>query len=151
MAKTQGHDWRLYVGSSAPGTDFDSGDAVWDLVGFSTDTNLNPTKELIESADKDSAYESTYVAARRDATVSETVFSEATHSATDEGQELLWTSYNSDDTSIYFLVSDGVTGNEAFQGQAYVEDLDKSMSDQEMTELDVSLQVTGGVDRGSHV
>jgi len=151
MGKGQGNDWRLYVANSAPSTDFDPQDSVWDLVGFSTDSGINGSKDLVDTSDKDNPYSTTRVGGRRDYEITETVFAEENHAATDEGQELLWTSFNSDDQSIYFLLSNDVTGDQAFQGQAYVEDLDFSASDNDPVELDITMQIDGSINRGSTV
>lgn len=147
----QGQDYRLYVASSAPATDFDPQDAVWDLVGFSTDTGMTLGKDLIETSNKSTAYDETHIAGRRSGEGSETVYAETEHAASSEGQELLWTSYNSDDQSIYFLISNDVSGDFALQGQVYVSEIDFTATDQEIVELDISYTVTGGVSRGATV
>lgn len=151
MGKGQGNDWRLRVSDTAPSADFDPADTVWDLVGFETDAGISLSKDLIESADKNQPYNSTYVSGRRDSEVSVTVFAEEQHSATDEGQETLWTTFLADDQTLYFLLSNDVSGDQALQAEAYVSDLEFTATDNEMVEIDTSLQVTGAVKRGSTV
>lgn len=149
MSKDLGTDFKLYTALSSPSTPEDETDTAYDLVGFATELSLDPSREMIESADKDSGQDMEIIPGRRDFEISGTFNLEKTHDQTAEGQEDLWDSLLQDNTAVYFLLTTGITGDQVFYGQGYVTALTVNAPDQDMLTIEVTIRVDGGISRTS--
>jgi hypothetical protein len=143
MPKDQGTDYGLYLAQSQPGDV--STIAGYNLVGFATEHSLNFDKNLIESADKDTSGDMTYVSGRRTPTV-EGTFHLDVQEGNDAGQQDIYENIQKDTNSrLYFLLTDDVAGHLQFYGECYTESMELTFPDQDMIELSATLQVHGGV------
>ena len=146
MSKGLGTDYGVFAaaGSSTPTAVGDPTDAAYDLVGFEQENSFNPTREMIESADKDSGADQEYIPGRRDSTISGTLHINK-EKGSDAGQQTLWDNLETDNPDpIYWIISNEVTGDHKFYGRGYVSDLEVTAEDQSMMELSYEIQVDGG-------
>lgn len=145
MGKGKGTDHGLYVSDTAPAGGSEGDITEYDLVGFGKDLGYSIDRDMIETSDKDTGSDSTYVGGRRTQEITQTVNGDKTDGG-DAGQETILDKIN--DTAgdvVYFLITDNVSGNKEWYGQAIPSAAEWSFPDEELVELDLTLQITGGV------
>jgi hypothetical protein len=145
MGKDQGTDYALYLSDDDPGSNNYGSINQYEIVGFATENSLNFDKNLIESADKDTSGDMTYVSGRRTPTV-EGTFHLDVQQGNDAGQQNIFNNIQKDTNErLFFLLTDNVVGNLQFYGECYTESMELTFPDQDMIELSATLQVHGGV------
>jgi hypothetical protein len=145
MPKDQGQDYALYATTSEPSSGGKGDPTNYDLVGFATENSISIDRELIEAANKESGGDMEYVTGRRTPTI-EGTFMLDVQDGNDTGQETLLDNIQDDtDSTVYFLLTDNVTGHTQFYGECLTESAEVTMPDQDMIELSATLQVQGGV------
>jgi len=145
MGKGKGTDHGLYVSSTQPASGNEGDVAEYDLVGFGKDLSLSTDRNMIETSDKDTGSDSTFVAGRRSEEISHTVNGDKTEGA-DPGQDTLLTALR--DTAgdaVYFLITDNVTGNRQWYGKLIPSSGEWTFPDEDLVEIDLTLQITGAV------
>lgn len=150
MAKGKGEDYLLYLSEDDPGSNNYQDVNEYDLIGCALEHNLAFSRDLIEAANKDTAGDMEYIPGRREQTIEGTFHLDREY-AKDSGQESLWNNIqeNTTEDHVWFLLTDNITGNQEYWGKALVEDLDVSFPDQDMIEIDATLQVDGGLSRAA--
>lgn len=146
MPKDEGTDWKLYTAQAQPSDPTDETDTEYNLVGHATEVELNPSRDMIESVDKDSGKDMEVIPGRRDTEVSGSFHALEDYQPTDEGQEDLHVSMNNEQ-SIYWLITDGVGGNQVWHGQGFVTELTVTAPDNDMLTMDVTIRADGGYTR----
>lgn len=149
MAKGKGEDYSLYLSEDDPTPNEDQINQ-YDLIGFAQEHNLDFSRDLIEAADKDTGGDMEYIAGRREQTIDGTFHLDKEY-ANDSGQESLWNNIQETTSNdhVWFLLTDNVTGNQQYYGKVLVEEMSVSFPDQDMIEIDATLQVTGGLSRNA--
>lgn len=145
MGKDVGNGYGLYTATSEPSNPEDISE--YDLTGFGSDLNLSRSRNMIESSNKDSGADSEYEAGRRDQQLSGTFFLDTEHD-NDAGQANLEDRFeDSSGDPVYWLISDNVTGHVQYYGEGLPSQFDLSFPDEGMVQVDVTLQVSGGMTR----
>lgn len=145
MPKDQGTDYALYLSDDDPGANGYGKISQYEIVGFATENSISFDKELVESADKQTSGDMTYVSGRRTPTVEGTFHLDVSE-GNDAGQQNIYQNIQKDTNErLFFLLTDNVTGHIQFYGECYTESMEITMNDQEMIELSATLQVHGGV------
>ena len=145
MPKDQGSDFALYLSPDDPGDGNRGKISQYDLVGFATENSLSFDRNLVESADKETGGDMTYVTGRRTQTV-EGTFHFDVQEGNDSGQKDIYENIQQNSNErMWFLLTDNVTGHVQFYGQCFTESMEVSFPDQDMIELSATLQVHEGV------
>lgn len=145
MPKDQGTDYALYLSDDDPGTGNYGSISQYVLVGFATENSISIDKNLVESADKSTDGDMTYVSGRRTPTI-EGTFHLDVQQGNDSGQQNIFDNIQKDSNErLFFLLTDNVTGHLQFYGEAFTENMEITFPDQDMIELSATLQVHGGV------
>lgn len=143
MAKDIGNGFGLYVSATSPGTPEDIGE--YNLVGFATGLSLSNSRNMIDASNKDSGADSEFESGRRTKEVSGTFYADVEDGA-NAGQDALKTAIDdSSGASIWWLITDNVTGHTQHYGEAKPSQFDLDFPDEGMVEIDATLQVTGSV------
>lgn len=145
MGKGKGTDHGLYVSSTAPAGGSETDITQYDLVGFGKDLGLSIDRDMIETSDKDTGSDSTFVGGRRTQEISQTVNGDKTDGG-DAGQETILDALQ--DTAgdvVYFLITDNVAGNKAWWGKFIPSSGEWTFPDEDLVEIDLTLQITGAV------
>ena len=112
------------------------------LVGTSTDLNVNMSRNAMDKSNKDDGDESTFVAGRRNSTVSGTCYWDST---SDAGQDHFQDAFESAAGTIWFLATATATGEPEFHGSGIVTDKSLSFPDEGVAALSFTIQVSGAL------
>jgi len=140
MPNKLGRELLLYATTTSPSTATDASD--YTLVGLVTETNLNRSRSAIDVSTKDSGSNSTFIAGRRNETVSASGIFDHTE---DAGYTALSDAYEADNGTIYLLVSSTTNGDTEWHGTCIITDLSLSFGDDAASTFSMSAQVTGAL------
>lgn len=141
MAKNySGRDFLLYASTSAPGTA--SAASSYTLVGGIRNVSITRARNAMDKSSKDDGDESTFVAGRRNNTVS---FDGVWDHTEDAGYTLLSNAYEAGNGTIYFLVTSTTNGDTEFYGAGVITQLDVAFPDEDISTFTGSIQVSGAL------
>lgn len=141
MSKDIGNGFGLYVSASNPTTPEDISE--YDLVGFSTGLSKSNSRNMIDASNKDSGADSEFESGRRTQEISGTFYADVEDGG-NAGQETIQTAINdSSGSSIWWLITDNVTGHVQYHGESKPSQFDLDWPDEGMVQVDATLQVTG--------
>ena len=142
MAKNySGRDMLFYVTEpTAPSVAATASD--YTLVGLSTGVNINSSRNAIDKSNKDDGDESTFVAGRRNSTISGSCFWDHT---SDTGQDHFQDAFESSNGTIYFLCTSTTNNDVEFHGSGIVTQKNLSFPDEGISQLDFEIQVSGAL------
>ena len=134
-----GRDYRLYVkGVSAPS----SGAllSLYTLVGLGQAAGINQSRNAMDKSNKADGDNSTFVAGRRNNTVS---FSGVFDHTIDSGYTVLETALASSDGNVWFLLTSATANDKEFYGKSVITDLSVTLDDEGVSTFTTTLQVDG--------
>lgn len=141
MSKEIGNGYGLYVSATDPTNPAEISE--YDLVGFATALTYTNSRNMIDASNKDSGADSEFESGRRTKEVSGTFYADVADGG-NAGQETLQTAIDdSSGSSVWWLISDNVTGNTQHHGESKPSQFDIDYPDEGMVEVDATLQVTG--------
>lgn len=145
MAKEIGNGYGLYLTDASPTTPEDISE--YDLVGFATGLTLSNSRNQIDASNKDSGADSEFESGRRTQEITGTFYRDVSDGG-NAGQEHIETQINdSSGSSVWWLITDNVTGHVQHYGEAKPSQFDLDFPDEGMIAVDATLQVTGSVTR----
>jgi hypothetical protein len=147
MSKDIGNAFGLYTAATEPTTPEDI--AEYNLVGFATALSYSNSRNMIDASNKDSGADSEFESGRRTKEVSGTFYADVADGG-NAGQEVIETAINDAvGDSVWWLITDNVTGNVQHYGEAKPSQFDLDYPDEGMVEIDTTLQVTGPATRAA--
>lgn len=141
MAKNfSGRDFLLYLATSAPTdaaitTDYTS-------VAKLTNVTISSSRNAIDKSSKDDGDESTFIAGRRNTTISGSAIFDHT---SDAGQAMVTTAFEAADGTVYFLATTSTVGDQEFHGSGIVTSKTIAAQDESTTTIDFTIQVSGAL------
>ena len=142
MARGQGKDFLIYLGSGAPSSAFYSSDAAYALAAHVVNSNITKARNPVDTSSKDDGYESTFVSGRRVNVVSGTMRFDKVAAT---GYTKLKTVYEAAAGTVWFLVTSDVIGDTEWSGSGMLTQFDVTMDDETVMEVAFSIQVTGAI------
>lgn len=140
MSAVNGREYKLYTTDDAPAAPTTLSD--YDMVALLTDLSINGTRAAIDKSSKDDGDESTFIAGRRNHTISGTAFYDA---AGDAGQEHFKSEFDAVDGLIYFCIANSVVGEKAWHGSGIVTTWTVTFPDEGVAQVDFEIQVSGAL------
>jgi hypothetical protein len=135
-----GRDYLLYLSTAAPGDAAITTDYV--SAAKLTTVSISGSRNAIDKSSKDDGDDSTFIAGRRNLTVSGSCIFDHT---IDAGQGKLTTGFAAADGLVYFLVSTGVAAEEEYHGSGILTSQNRTFADESTSTLDFTIQVSGAL------
>lgn len=146
MAKGTGTSYALYLGTTAPTSAVDEADANYDVVSYSKSLDISFSTNVIDESDKDSSTFREVTAGRRSGTIN---WSGHLDLADDAGQAAAIDTILAATNSVYWLISDAVTGNELYHGQGVIGQTGVTYPDDAMAELSLTIECDGTITKAT--
>lgn len=134
-----GTDVLLYVASAAPTTAGDEADAAYKPVGLLTDNPFSSTRDVKRAADKE---QSGFTGAQLGTGSYNVQCTAHRNVVPDAGQKILRDAHISGD-SVYWLISDGVTGNDCVYGTGVVSSYSETNPNDDYTTCQATIEGDG--------
>jgi hypothetical protein len=143
MAKNKSaRDYWLYVATSAPTAADEANDANYSLVGLATEHSLSRSRGAIDVSTKDDGDDSSFIAGRRNQTVSMSGIFDHTE---DAGYTKLSDAYEAANGTVYFLLTSTNSGDTEWYGSGVITDLSLTFSDESPSTFSTTIQASGTV------
>ena len=141
MAKNfSGRDLLFYAATSAPSDASDASD--YTLVGNVTSTSLSRSRNALDKSSKDDGDNSTFIAGRRNQSVS--VSGNFDHTE-DAGYTVLSDAYEAANGTVYWLISSTTSGDTEWHGSGPITQLDLQFDDESISTFSCAIQASGAV------